>query len=112
MKVNEIVTKQLLLEVSDIETALSEHYGKDVKISDVSLRIWLYCDGQCIDWIDFSIDEEEWLSDSDLWGEETFEEYFPTIHVPLDDYDEKEIYKQLFDFDAESAFKSIDWSLS
>ncbi len=59
-----------------------------------------------------SIDEEEWLSDSDLWGEETFEEYFPTIHVSLDDYDEKEIYKQLFDFDAESAFKSIDWSLS
>ena len=87
---------------------MSSYYGKEIKISDVSLRIYEYLDEECINWLEFSIDGEEWLSDSDLW-DETFADYFPTIHVPLDGYDEEEIYAQLFDFDARSTFKSIAW---
>ena len=41
-----------------------------------------------------------------------FEAYYPTIPVSFSDLDEKKICGMLFDFDAEEAFKSVEFSLS
>jgi hypothetical protein len=113
MKTKTTTFKQILLEVSDIESALSSYYCKEVKIAEVDCKIWLYGDGECVDWLEFAIEGSPLPapSDSDLW-DDMLEESLQRIDVDLMDENYAEILPQVFDFDAEAAFKSIDWLLS
>ncbi len=108
--------QQIPLKISDIESALSDYYGREIKISEISCEVFVESEmDNAVGSLVFKAEGEEWLSDSALWGRYFFINYIdvslPEIGEDDEEYDYKSIYEKLFAFDAEKTFQSIDWYL-
>ena len=116
----------ILIEVADVETALSEHFGREVKIGEVDCRVFVheFPDGyQGVDWVEFSVDGSKGVADMELWngggvknGDEFcyLEDSLRNVEVDIDEIEEQEddVCGRIFDFDAKETFRSVDFGIS
>ena len=100
---------QIKLEVADIEKALSEHFGKEIKIGEVDAEVFINDDWNSLDFLEFSVDGEEEVRDYDLW-EDMLEESLHQINTSQMENDW--ILEEIFDFDARTTFRSVGVDLS
>ncbi len=106
--------QQIPLQISDIETALSDYYGREIKIAEISCEVFVESEmDNAVGSLVFKVEGEERLIDSALWGRYFFINYvdvsLPENGEDDEECDYKSIYEKLFAFDAEKTFQSIHW---